>query len=457
MYAESPVSWTALWSGSVEHEKNMINRSEFRLIMPLDLSLRVQVIDRRPTLFWNDLDAGTTALSGGISHRGTGSRLLHGLLDEWGLPARIRSPWIKSVPFVEYHRPTVYDLKTEPSSTKTAESYLCIGSPQITLAGIPFQGFAGAVFDSSFNPAINAGLNAVFSTKTSLHLEGFYTGWTLPAKKASAWFSSTPPLPERDFYVYAFSAVFSSPYYAIAADWAYSDTFAFGQDSYTNLGVRIGSRPWLVSLAADGAGPQYVGRDGNATGAGFRSAVRLEHYGRYSELFRVSTSLRAPQLWQPFERSTSQIYYHFPVRVTSFPVQLSRISVEANRNASDLAKVHDSYYVSIGLTGGVVRFAFTGTLNGLTAVDTAPAPFPVFDIPFVFDSAKVSGEASYTWNVFQFKAGLAYTAYREKEPAWEPSLSVSARIKPGRISIALKAEPFPDAFSYTVSWRLEKK
>ncbi|MDR3334800.1 MAG: hypothetical protein LBT13_07950 [Treponema sp.] len=443
-------SWHFLWSGSWEDQGNFINRGDIRFQVPW-FSFRAQLIDKRPTPPWEDLDKGNTAVSGGIYHETTGSRLLYGILDEWGLPARIRSPWIRAVPFVEYHQPSVSDLKTEPSSTKEPETYLYLGSPQMGI----FKGFASVLLDSTLNPAFGGGLEAQFNKKTNLRLEGFYTGKELPARQVTTWFSTSPPLPQRDFHIYALGLVFTSPFICVASDWAYSDTFAYGRDLYGNLGLRIGNKPWRLSLAADGAGSRYVGRDGSAIGSGFRTAAAIERRGKRSSLFRFRTSLRSSGLGDPFERSSSLISYRFPAGAGNFPVKLSRLSMTLARNASDLAAIQDSFEGSIGLNWWSLYSTFSGTLTGISATGERPSPFPIPEDPWELSSVHVSGELSYKVSILQFKVSLGYTTKKNKDAVWDTSFYASLRGKRGRWSLKIAAPALPETWTYTCSWRLE--
>ncbi|MDR3342055.1 MAG: hypothetical protein LBT14_04565 [Treponema sp.] len=445
-------SWDLLWSGSWEAEGNLINRGDLRFHIPWqDLSLRAQIIDKRPVPPWEQIDMGNTRVSGGLYHEPTGSRLLYGILDERGLPARIRNPWIRAVPFVEYHQPSVSDLKTEPSSTKEPEAYLYLGSPSWGI----FKGFASALLDETLHPAFGGGLEAQFNKKSSVRLEGFYTGKELSPRHASTWFSTSPPLPEREFHLYALGLVFTSPYIGIASDWAYSDTFAYGRDLYGNLGLRIGSKPWRLSLAADGAGSRYVGRDGTAIGPGFRTALGIERRGKQSSLFRLHTSLRAGGLGEPFERSSSLIYYRFPAGSGGVPIRPSRISLALARNASDLDTIQDRFEGSIGLRLGPLRSVFSGTLIGISSATEPPPPFPIPEAAWNFSSAKISGELSYNVRIFQFKATVGYTVKKEKDPLWDSAWYASVRGKRSRFSLKIASPDFPAQWTYTLSWRLE--
>ena len=446
--------WSFLWTGFWEHEKYLINRGDLRIhISRENLSLRTQLIDKRPVPPWEEPNAGITAFSGGLYHEKTGSRILYGILDEWGLPARLRNPWIRSLPFVDHHKPSMVDLKTEPSSTKEPETYLYLGSPQWGI----FKGFASVLVDTDLNPAVAGGCNLQFNAKTNLQLEGFYTGQTLPPRTAASWFSNAPPLPEREFRLYALGMVYNGPFLGIAADWAYSDTFAYGRDLYGNLGLRIGNRPWQVLLAADGAGSRFVGRDGSAPGAGFRIGARFEHYGKKNRLFRFGTSLRSDGLGEPFERSSTLISYRFPSGFGSLPVKPARISLNLARNASDITHIEDKAEATVGITWGPLGSAVSGTLTGISSAPEQPVPFPIPNESSAFSSAKISGEVSYRLGLFQFKVKLGYTLKKDKEPLGDAAFHVAVRGIWGRLGLQIASLEFPSAWTYTVSWRLQKK
>jgi hypothetical protein len=138
-------SWSLLASGSADvrfreeavslNDGLLYNRGEFRLnFLPPSLTFRVEVLDRRPLNAWlGSLSGGSkkavTNYLGALYHKTTGSRILFGALDEQGLPARIRNPWIRSPPFAESRKPFAADLKTSVSVTKNDEAYLYLSSP----------------------------------------------------------------------------------------------------------------------------------------------------------------------------------------------------------------------------------------------------------------------------------------------------------------------------------------
>ena len=93
------VSMDILWSGSWAYQGNLINRGDLRLRAHKPaLTLRFQALDRRPAPPSQEFAEGLDAFSGGLYHETTGSRLLWGILDEAGLPARIKNVWNRGAP-----------------------------------------------------------------------------------------------------------------------------------------------------------------------------------------------------------------------------------------------------------------------------------------------------------------------------------------------------------------------
>jgi hypothetical protein len=391
------LNWSLLWSGSWEEKTftmdddpaldgNFNNRAEVKLhFLPPDLILRAQILDR--TSFninlddfqWDDLEnpeKQITNYTAGLYHRSTGSRLLFGVLDEWGLPARIRNPWIRSPPYAENHSPVITDLRTAVSATKEDEAYLYLSSPFLEFSpNLKLRGFiSGQTEVENFIPALAGGLDFAFSKKTNLLLETFYTGKTLPQTKASTWFSDSPPLPEREFRLYAAALVFTSPVFSLSSDFALSETFSVGRDIYANLGVSFSpslpfgarERPLLISLAADGAGERFIYRDGANHGEGFRSAAKIEWKGAYSSLIRLNTVLRSSGFGEEFNRSSSGFYWRFPSSAAirkNNAVYLTRISLSADRNAVNPLKINDNFSGSLGITLNLPKIGIRTPLN----------------------------------------------------------------------------------------------
>ncbi|MFP3041138.1 hypothetical protein LQZ19_04880 [Treponema primitia] len=436
-----------LWSGSWAYDGNMINRGDIRLRAHKPaLTLRAQVTDKRPSPPGDGFEQGNTAFAAGLYHDTTGSRLLWGILDEGGLPARIKNVWNRGIPFAEQHQGAISDLLTEPSSTKEPGSYLWLGSPEITVPWIgPVRGFGSVLLDAENQAAFDGGFEARFTKKSALMFEGFYTRSHLPSKSPSAWFSETPPLPERDSDILAGTIFFNNPIFAAAADISWSQTFAYGEDLYGNLAFRIGDRPWRLSLAADAAGSRYVGRDGGATGAGFRAAARLERRGKRSSLFRVNGTVRAAGIGDRFYKGSALFYYHFPTA----PVKSthlfwpSRASLTLNRDASDLEKIADSIDILAGFRFWEIPLVFQGSLDG------------IYTDQYTFGSAKISGETSYTLTFLQFGTKLGYKIKKNGKTQAETSASITARGKWGRFSIKASSADFPEDWDLGVSWRVQ--
>ena len=526
--ADKPLfTWDLLWTGSWEESKNLLNRGDLRLgLTPPGLLLRGQFLDKHPFNVeldppWGDPSSGISAASAGLYHKATGSRLLYGILDEWGLPARIRSPWIRSAPYTENHKPIMADLRTTTSTTKKDEAYLYLSSPRLDLNSLPLfqnapkmavRGFGSAQFaamdavEGELSPAFSGGLEALLWKDTELLLEGFYTGAELPARGSSSWFSDPPPLPDRDFRLGAAALLLNTPYVSFSSDWAWSETFAWGSGVYGNAGIFLSppfawnkpktgkTGPWSLSLAADGMSERYIGRDGTSPGGGLRTAGKVEWKGPRSSLFRVNTTLRGPALDEPFERSSSGIYYRFPAPAANaahsgkFPLRVSRMSLNADRNASNLKKIYDDIDGALGLSLSLppmllppvllpssarkiknprpksypLSINLSATIKTLGSSAEVPPSYPFLPInaesgtPMEFDSAKVSGELLWSPGIFQFRTRWGYTAYAKKDDQWDGSVSAAVRFKHGRFSTKFAWPVFPEKWNCTLSWRVEK-
>ncbi|AEF85488.1 hypothetical protein TREPR_0644 [Treponema primitia ZAS-2] len=463
-----------LWSGSWETEGSLINRGDIRLRAHKPaLVLRAQAVDKRPAPPWEGFEEGNTAFAGGLYHETTGSRLLWGILDEGGLPARVRNIWSRGMPFVEQHQPSISDLYTEPSSTKEPGAYLYLGSPwlgpMLRGASLELRGFGSVLLDAENQALFDGGLETRFFGENILRLEGFYTRNHLAAKTPSAWFSETPPLPDREQDLIAGNLFFNGTLFAAAADLAWSETFAYGKGLYGNLGLRLGDRPWRLSLAADGASSRYVDRAGSAGGSGFRSAGKLEWRGKRSSLARVSSTLRAAALGERFYRSSTLFYYHFPTfsagrgaaRRKTPLFYPSRVSMTLSREASNPQKILDTLEALGAFRLWELNFTFQGGVSGLSIIETAnqddpfPLPIPSTEYPYTYDSAKFGAEASYTLKPFQFGIKAGCTLKREKEAKWDGALSAAIRGKWGRFTAKLSSPAFPEEWELGLSWRVQ--
>jgi len=494
-------NWSLLMSGSWEESAStslsgtLHNRGEIKLnFLQPGLTLRGQVLDRRKLNlgfstfqdgFWNGLwgdpEKAVTGFLGGLYHKSSGSRLLFGTLDEWGLSARIRNPWIRSPPYAENHKPLMADLKTAASTTKNDEAYLYLSSPFLNVfSDVKLRGFAAAQTEiESFTPALSGGAEFAFAKKTGLLFEFFYTGATLPPTKSSTWFSVTPALPEREFDLYAAGIIFHNQFISVSSDWALSETFAWGADVYGNLGISVtpslsfGSRarPLTFSIAVDGAGERFVYRDGASHGEGFRSAAKIEWKGRYNSLLRFNTTLRGPEIGESFNRSSTGFYYRLPSKSSrggGFPVRLTRMSLTADRNAVNFQKVSDRLSGYVGFSMDLRQISvkkplgvtISGSITGLSAPESFSSPYPVPWESRNLDIASVNCDFTFSPSIFQFRSRVGYTNdvknNDEIDKKWNFSFSTAARFKYGRLSIKAATPDFPEKWNWTVSWRLEK-
>jgi len=476
--------WSGSWTGSESKTWNgsLHNRLDLNLeILPANLSLRGQILDRRPFNFdkdsmWGDPEKVITHFTGGLYHITTGSRLLYGVLDEWGLPARIRSPWVRSPPYVENHAEISANIKTAASGAKEDEAYLCLSTPNLEIfPGVKLRSFiSGQSNTKIFAPALSGGINFTFGKNTRLLLEGFYAEQTLAPSKISTWFPNPPPLPQRDSYLYSAGLLLKNPNFSVSSDFALSETFAWGKDIYANLGVSLSpplpfgtrARPLLISFAADGAGKRFIYRDGVNHGEGFRSAGRLDLRGRYNSLIRLSSVLRAPEYGEEFNRSSTNIYYRAPSSLAinrSKALWLSRISIYADRNAENPLKISDSYSGSIGIAVNLRYFGTTSPLNinisgsikGITMSDSVPSPFPIPNEAWSWESASVGAEFIWSNKRYQLRSKIGYTNHVEKDEKWDFSISALMRFKHGRLSLKIGSTEFPEKWNWSVSWRKE--
>ena len=465
--------WTGSWYKSIKTEDGespgiedlfdggtLYNRGGITLGMPkLDLSFRFLATDKRLLPITEDDTKAGFNPGFGLYHNGSGSRLLWGVQGEYGLPARVKNIWLRSLPYMESRSPSSRDLKTEPAAKDESDAYLHLGLPQDILPG--FAAFASAVLDNDLNPAFGGGLGLEISHFEFL-LEGFFTRKELPPRKITTWFSDSPPLPERDFRIFALGFIFNSPYVTLAADWALSETFAWGRDMYGNAALTLGNKPWRFSLALDGAGSRFTDRNGSAAGSGFRLGTKGERYWPRSGLLRFQGTFRSHAVDEPFDRGSLSIYFRPSAptaaekRNNSFPVRFSRASLSMSRDARNPEKTADSFDALAGFSFGPLSAVFSCSLHCLSCLDDENETWPLFRPQFFekFDSFKVSGEFSFKIGIFDLRTRLAYTARENKDPLWEPSINCS--VKPGkwgRIGLRVASTDFPDKWEYTLSWR----
>jgi hypothetical protein len=447
----------------------LYNRLNLNVGIPrLDLSLRLLATDKRLLpLVDDDKKAGFNP-GLGIYHLESGSRFLYGVLSEYGLSARINNVWLRGIPFMESRSQSTRDLKVEPAAKDESEAYLYLGLPHNVLPG--FDAFAAVATDNELNLAFSGGLGLEKNGK-EFRLEGFYTGKKLPLRNASAWFSSAPPLPERDFSIYALGFIFNSPIAAFATDWAWSQTNFWGEGLYGNFALRLGNKPWRFSLAGDGAEGRFADRSGATAGTGFRLAVKGERFWPRSGLLRFASDLRSAGIGESFSRGSASVYFR-PSAPTAAQkrnapsfFRFTRASLSVARDARKPEKTADSISALAGFNLGPLTSAFSFSFHSLSFLgDENLFQFPVFEN---FDSFKVSGELG--WKPpglhigainpkIELKTRLGCTIRAGKDPLWE--LSLNGSIKPGkwgRIALKIASTDFPNKWNFNLSWRFEGK
>jgi hypothetical protein len=497
-----------LHTGSWASLHNLTSRTDFKLTAPkAGLALRLEVLDRRPASSFHDFSesfggktSGKTLTQPGLGlyHINTESRLLYGILDTQGLPARIRNVWIRGAPYAENRNASSAELRTTPSSTAKPQSHIFLESPVLSLGTGEFSGFGYySVYDDAAERAPAFGMGAEYvQGKKNFRLEGFYTRRTLPERKSSTWFNERPALPERDTRLFAGSTAFSVPAFGLAVDLAYSETFAFGKDYYNNLGLRFGDKPWRFSLALDLAGDRYVDSAGNVPGAGFRAAARLERRGKKTGLFRLNTLTRGPgpkngllktleagdfaAIKDNFNRTSGEVYYRFPV--SSAGLRLTRFSFSMDRDSRDEKKVLDSAGAMASINLGPLSLVNEGKITRLNRQASTTTegnghslnsyrlsqslswtiPGSIFQKsgrteinPPKLGGSKSSGVGKKAPFNVVFSARAGFRKEASKDGVWDSSISASLRSKKSRLTIKAATPAFPDKWEYTISWRMQ--
>jgi hypothetical protein len=505
-----PFGFSCLWAGSWEQDGNLANRVDTRLRFDPpgsghDAMFRFQFLDRRPTGAenpgfsappLNPFEPGAAEspsdFGAGLYHAQSGSRLLYGTLDEWGLAARLRNPWLRALPFTENHKPSLADIKTERTSTKSPETYLYLGSPALNplrLFASLQSSFAEINGDNGMRPAFGGGAELKLPRSSELRFETFTASGRLPPKKATAWFSAEPPLPERDYRLSGFGLLFGSPYFSAASDLGYSETFSRGRDLYGSMALRFGKTgmsqkgsplPFSVSLAGDAAGKRFTGRDGTASGAGMRLGGKLEWPFKRNGLFRVSGSLRGSGLGEEFNRSETGLYWRPSApppkskqAASSLPVlRFSRISLTAQRDGRDSKKILDGLDCSLAFalnfpTGpgensflksclsSPLRLNYTFSLDGRPNLQDDFSPYPLSAHGWEYDAARWTAEFVWSPWILDLRSRFGQEFKDGKDTVWETSFSAACKTKLGRLGFKAASPDFPSKWNYTLSWRLE--
>ncbi|MCL2230012.1 MAG: hypothetical protein FWC01_02875 [Treponema sp.] len=454
--AEKPAAkifnWSLTWNGSWEKtslkllNRTFHNQAELQLdILPADILLSARFLDRRTFDFeleeplTNPLREATN-VTGGLYHLSTGSKAVYGVLDEWGLPARIRNPWIRSPPYPENHGASSADMESEASSSKHDEMYLFLSTPMLSLSqNFGIRGFASAQMEiESGAMAFLGGLNLSIKRKTDLLLEAFYTERTLAPKTIGTWFGYPPPLPQRESVLYAAAFHIKSPKFSVSSDFAVSETFAWGTDIYANMGMTLSLRPIYISIAADGAGERFVFRDGAHREERFRGAAKIEWISRYNSVFRIDSVMRSPAFGEPFYTGSVGLYYRPPNRRDESIFRLTRVSVSAD-NIGENEKI--TGFVGFGI--GIRKIGLSNPLR----INLSGS--------WEEESAAGSLEFILTYRNFQLRSKAGMTIYAEKDNKFDLSISTSIRFRRGRMSLGAESPDFPERWNWSISWRAE--
>jgi hypothetical protein len=460
-------------------------------IAPAGLTFRLQLTDKRNAESFAALKESfaadaepVTALSGGLYYKGSrtgggssgqspgAGRILWGPVNLYGAAARLRTPWSRGAPFADSREASSADLKTTSQASAVNAFYAGGSLPSFGLGGTKLvlsgSAFAEPVDGGYVRPGeakverriFTGGANAGFAGGSSLRAEALYADGTLPERTASTWFSYEPPLPERDFTLFAGSLAFTSPSFACAADGAFSQTFAYGNGFYGSGGLRFGNRPWRLSLAADGAGSRYTGPDGGTTRAGLRFAARVERRGKRNELLRFDAIVHATEeqgifppggdFWELAKkpnRFSGKASYRFPVPVPPLrPAGVRSLSLQIKDDRRDPQKETVTADAAAGLR-----------LWELAADSSAKLVFVTGDSGIERDSWSVKEKISWSGKHLQCGGALGYTSAVNKEPAWDASLYGALRYKKAKGKEAslrgkIEWQSGPGPFSYTVSW-----
>ncbi|MDR1389091.1 MAG: hypothetical protein LBJ31_03865 [Treponema sp.] len=474
-----PLRWSLLWSGSWEYEKNMVNKGEFGLSL-YQLRFRLQYMDRRTGSFSSGGTEPVTGLAGGLYHEGSGTRLLYGKIQRFGLAARTANVWQRGAPYADSRTASGADLRTSITSTTQNAWYAYLGMPfrlddkkKLLFFGsleMTPKGSSGpettVTVSRPENPhIIAAGAEYEWGAR-SLRAEGLYVKQQLAPRAATSWFSTTPALPSRESRLFGGGVNYRGPFFGLAADMAYSETFAFGRDWYGNIALRLGNRPWKFQAAFDSAGSRFVDTAGAVPGAGFRSAFRLERSGKSTSLFRAGALFRgsgpeyspsgggasdAAAITNLFSaavkevnRHTLDVSYRFPLKKRQKGLYPIRLAASWAQDRRERDSVLDTFNASAALGLSAVQAKSEGKL-----IYSQKKP----------NSWSAAEEISYRRGIFRASIKTGYAASLKKErwnDAWNTQAAASLRWKGNRLSLKAASADFPRDWSYTVSWTFKK-
>ncbi|MDR0539594.1 MAG: hypothetical protein LBG74_03715 [Spirochaetaceae bacterium] len=440
-----PVGANIEWKVKWIPDKNLINYAGIKVRLPGEFTVRAQGFDRRPGMPWEETNEARQDFGLGLYQKTFDARLLYGGINRWGLMNRTKNLWAHNLPFFEAHKSSGADLSsaldTEPDRTLFAQLSLPASAPVNVYA-------ASYVHDGQ--PADwTAGVRYAFTPKVSLAAEGFYKNQKLEERPATTWFQDKPRLPERDFEFYAGSLVFSNPWVSFAGDTALSRTFAQGDGLYANGVFRAGYRPWNFSLAAESAGSRFSGSDGAVSGARFRAGSQFEWKGKRSMAFKALTTLTASALGEPFDRSKTSFYYHFPV-LGRGSLNITSLSFAFERDGVRPDSIKDGFEAAAVFRAGPFRPAVKYAWDGVTFAEPESLimPYPNPADMHEFAASKLTLDLGFAYSFLYLKASAICEDSEKKGPVWKSAYTASIKHKWGTVSARIDGKP-GGSFSYS--------
>ncbi|MDR2901166.1 MAG: hypothetical protein LBV20_06570 [Treponema sp.] len=443
-----------LWSGSWEHEKDIINRLDLKFGFPEpQILFRGQLVDKRSVPFIEPDDVPLTALGAAVYHTGTGSRFLYGKIDETGLSARLKNIWLHGIPLQTTHSPSSSDLTTAPSSTKEDGYFLYLGSPRLG----PLRLFSSIYFENDLQPLYLAGIDYYFTPKVWMKIEGLYTEQVIGARQPSTWFSEVAWLPERTSRLYGGSVNVNHPFWGLAGDAAFSETFAFGRGWYGNLAFRLGQRPWRFQAGFDMVDGAFTDREGAIPDNGFRTGMQFEAWGKAGAFFKMTANVHGLQFGEPLGKSRLAVNYYFPIPKNTF-VRLSRMYFNLDGNSLEQPEPGSVAKAGFGLYIGPILT--TSEINFRGNDDNNQNAFPRFSDFQSWDVFSLSEELQYRIHIWTFRTKFVYTSEEKKDAlvnVFGFQFYSAVNWKWGRISGTLRFDNIPSEWTFSIRAQLKQK
>lgn len=457
IFSQSPKSGffiEPLWTGSWEHEKEIVNRLDLKLGVPkLGLLFRGQLIDKRSVPFKETDGAVLPALGTAMYHTGTGSRFLYGNIDETGLSARLKNIWLHGTPLQTNHSPSSSDLTTAPSSTKEPGFFFYLGSPRWG----PLRLFSSIYFEDDLKPLYLAGIDYFFSPKIWIKIEGLFTEQIAGARQPSTWFAEEFWLPERRSRLFGGSINFNHPFWGISGDAAYSETFAFGKGVYADTSFRIGHRPWRFQAGFDMVSGAFTDREGKIADNGMRAGLQFEVWGKAGAFFKMSANVQGPKFGSALAKSRLAASYYFPAPKNLF-VRISRIHFNLDGNSLLQSEPGSTAKAGFGLYIGPVLATSEFSIHGDDAQNENALP-RIEDF-ISWNMLSISEELQYRVSIWAFRTKFTYSLEEKKHgkvDSYALQFYIAANWKWGKVSGTLRFNDIPNDWTFTIRCQLKNR